>query len=162
MARKIFRLPEVKILWANFAGAKKRFNEEGKRNFNIIVPRDMVEEFIDFGFNIKRFEETENNPDPDYYMKVNVNFKSNFPPKVVMVTSKSKVLLNENTIGAALDGAIIEYGDIVIAGSLYEGHVSAYLQKGAFYLSEDDWDKEYAVEEYPEEDIPDDEELPFK
>jgi hypothetical protein len=79
-------LEDVTILFPNFAGEKKRFNDEGKRNFCIALPEDLAEVMAEEGWNVKRLRPLDENEVGTPFLKINVNYKGRTKPKASVVT----------------------------------------------------------------------------
>lgn len=130
--------------WRNFGG-EARFNDEGKRSFNIKLDEDVAEAMLRDGFNVKplraRDEEDEND---GHRIEVAVSY-ANRPPQVWMVSGGVRTLLDEGAINV-LDYADIERASVAINPSPWEVNgkrgIKAYLHKAVFYLREDDLDAE--------------------
>lgn len=95
------------IFDTNFSGDPKRDRfGSSKRRANIVIPTmEQVQELIDLGVNVKH---TKPNPDrvyedgftPTYYVPVNVNMDSKWPPHVYWITPNGKRLTcTPETIG---------------------------------------------------------------
>lgn len=124
-------MENAKIIFPNFSGAKRQFNDEGKRNFNLIIEDlALAEQLVKDGWNIK-FPKPPEDPDMDPLppmLKVNVSYKVKAPN--VFVVSNKKTRLDEDTIGL-LDSMNFENIDLVINPSFYDFNgkqgISAYL-----------------------------------
>ena len=84
------------IFDTNFAGdpKKDRFGSD-ERKANLVIPDiDLARELIDDGFNVRltkpRVGEEEGFV-PRYFVKVKLNYKSTWPPKVYLVTDEDRV-----------------------------------------------------------------------
>ena len=87
----------------NFGGQPDDFNPNGgKRYFNVIVPEDMVDALVADGWHVKETHPKEDDQAVQHYLKVNVNFNGNRPPKIWVKTNNKNskaILLDETTIG---------------------------------------------------------------
>ena len=94
------RLEGARIVKKNFSG--ERYGD-GQRNFGVIIPDEMVEPLQKDGWNIKYFMARPDDPTQHQqaWLQVKVKF-GNYPPSIVLVTSKGKILLDEYTV-AQLD-----------------------------------------------------------
>ncbi len=137
------------IKFRNFAGKAGNFNNEGDRNFCLILdPRDAVE-MAEEGYNIKYLKPKDENDEPKPYIKVRVGYRnrygepSKFPPKVTQYTNAGKTFLDEDSI-QNLDWAEIDKADISIRPREYEpGKISAYLKTMNVILMQDDFEDRY-------------------
>lgn len=130
--------------WRNFSGAAK-FNEEGKRTFNIKLPEDVALQMKDDGFNVKPLRARDEDDENDgYRIEVDASFRIR-PPQVWMVSGGVRTLLDEGAINI-LDYADIEKATIAINPYAWEtatgSGIKAYLHKAVIYLREDELDVE--------------------
>ena len=136
------------IRFKNFAGKKDTYNQNGARMFSILLDEETAKDMEDKGWRIKVLE---NKKDPSMPAIPSVKVRVSFgvvPPKIYMVTSKKKQLLNEETV-MLLDTAEIVKCDIVLTP--YKGKMStddmasAYVRTAYFTIVEDDpFEDEYA------------------
>ena len=137
----------------NFQGIElNRFSREGDRNFCIFLDPEQIdcEKLIEDGWNIKvNRNEADPMAEPSYMLRVKVKFHSKdselarLNPKVLVVTSKGEMMLDENNIGD-LDNAQIVKANLTIKGrwsesSTYTG-ITAYLSKMVVRVYEDEGD----------------------
>jgi hypothetical protein len=83
------------IRFKNFAGKKDTYNQNGVRMFSILLDEDTAKDMEDKGWRIKVLE---NKKDPSMPAIPSVKVRVSFgvvPPKIYMVTSKKKQLLDE-------------------------------------------------------------------
>lgn len=129
--------------WRNFGG-EERFNEVGKRTFNIKLEREVAEAMIADGFNVKPLKPREGD-DPEeqgWFITVAVSYKIR-PPQVWLVSGGQRTLLDEGAINI-LDYATIAKASVAINPSRWESAtgsgIKAYLHKAVIYLVEDELD----------------------
>lgn len=138
------------IFKSNFRGERRQYNDEGKRNFTVIVPEDRfdVDKMIEDGWNIKISKSK--NPDyadePRYYLKVNVRFDPVPPREFWLISnagtpSETRVAITENNVDI-LDGRHFEKIDLVIHPNVKRDWESGqneirgvYLAEGWFYIT---------------------------
>lgn len=130
--------------WRNFSGAEK-FNEAGKRTFNIKLDETTALQMKDDGFNVKPLRARDEDDENDgYRIEVDASFKIR-PPQVWLVSGGQRTLLDEGAINI-LDYADIEKATIAINPYPWEtatgSGIKAYLHKAVIYLREDDLDAE--------------------
>lgn len=146
----------------NFRGEKRKFNDAGKRNFNLALnlPVDALDDLTGLGLNIKELAGNEEyGDDPLRFVKVNVAFGGKVPPQLYLVTKKNMKQLTENELGL-LDGARFTKVDLVIRTyHRDEDSCSLYLQKGYFTIEQDPISAKYA--DYLQDVEEGEEELPF-
>lgn len=142
-----------KLFFLNFSGAASRFNKEGRREFSVAIPLDLVDDLVNDGWNIKYGKDKDRNPDPEKpYITVKVRFDFR-PPAIWMITGGRKVLLSEETVGS-LDGVTIKTADVVISPYVYDFNgnkgISAYLKEA--YITVDDETSSFA-DKYADLDV---------
>ena len=146
----------------NFRGEKRKFNDEGKRNFNLALnlPTEALDDLASLGLNIKEIPGNEEYGDaPLRFVKVNVAFGGKVPPELYLVAGKNMKELTQNELGL-LDGARFTNVDLVIRTyHRDENSCTLYLQKGYFTIEQDPISAKYANMNL--DGLDDDEGLPF-
>lgn len=137
-------------------------NNEGERNFCVVLDPDIAEKLRRDGWNVKEFNRRDPNDEPGYFVQVKVEF-SKFPPKIWLVNSEGKRLLRERGV-ESLDWADLEKIDIEIRPRFWQDdsgktHVKAYLHSGYFTIEESELDREYKYSK--DLDAEDDDDCPF-
>ena len=144
----------------NFRGEKRKFNDEGKRNFNLAldIDADSLDMLADTGLKIKELPGNEEyNDEPVRFVKVNVAYGGQRPPQLFLVSGKRLKELSENEL-ALLDGARFTNVDLVIRTyQKDENSTTLYLQKGYFTIEQDPISAKYADMESDDDDY----EVPF-
>ena len=139
----------ARLIFKNFAGEESKFNRAGNRNFCVIL------DLRQMGWNVKALRPREDEDEPTYYLQVTVAF-GNFPPKVIMISGKTKTVLDEESINT-LDYAEIANVDLIIRPYHWEVNgkegIKAYLKTMYVTIEQDVFAGKY--------DCLDDEELPF-
>ncbi len=131
----------VRIIFRNFAGKEQQYNREGDRNFSVLLPEDVAASMAADGWNVKWLKPREDDEDQveQAYLPVTVGYKGR-PPKVVMITSRGRTNLNEDTI-ETLDWADINNVDLIVRPYEWavQGKVGvkAYLQSLFVTIEED-------------------------
>lgn len=144
----------AQLRFKNFKGKRTDFNEEGKRNFGVLLNDELAENLMADGWPVKFLKPMEDDPDQykQPWMKVQVKFNP-YPPIAVLINSRGKKKLDEDTI-EQLDWTRIKNCDVVIRPYNYPAMpgrpagVSAYLKAIYVTVDEDEFEKKYA-------DIPD-------
>lgn len=136
------------VRFKNFSGAKTDFNAEGVRKFTILLTEEEAAELQEKGWRIKMLE---NKKEPNSPLVPSIRVRVSFgvvPPKIYMVTSRKKQLLDESTV-MLLDTAEITKLDIVLTPYVskmsVDGYASAYVKTAYFNIVDDDpFEDDYA------------------
>lgn len=147
----------ARIIFRNFSGKPSRFNKEGDRNFCLVIEdQEKVNKYRSEGWNIKATTQRDPDEDPTYYILVTVKY-DNIPPKIYMITSHNKNLLNEETVGT-LDYAEIKNIDVIISPYYWEVNdksgVKAYCKTMYVNIEEDVFADKYNYKSIEDEDLP--------
>lgn len=145
--RKNIAVENAHIRYRNFSGEEKTFNPQGRRNFTLMLDEEARDIFLRDGYNVRNIQPRDENSDPEYSLEVTVSFK-NKPPRIWQITSRNKVLLNEETVGD-LDYAEIANIDLTISPYPWtmpggRSGVKAYLSSMYVTLVEDEFFDKYA------------------
>ena len=136
----------AKLIYKNFAGAAKKFNAKGLRNFHIVIEPDTAQIIERDGWNVRWHDPREEGDLPWASIKVAVRF-DNFPPRIVLISGGNKTVLDEESVGL-LDWAEIEKADVVLSPSAWDVNgkkgIKAYLRKLFVTISEDDLEAKYS------------------
>lgn len=152
---------DAALIFKNFKGAEKEYNQEGDRNFSVMLGEEQALQLQQDGWNVKPLKRREEDEEQLYHLKVKVSFK-NTPPSIWLISNvdpntgigRSKTFLGESQIGMfdrlpalKIDLAVSPYDWRLRTGQ--EGR-TAYLDKLFFTMYEDELDRLYAdVNELP-------------
>lgn len=121
----------------NFSGRPAKFNNEGDRNFCVIIDDpDIATQLSEDGWNIRILKPRDEGDLPTNYLPVSLKY-GQYPPKVVLVTSQNQTNLNEETVGS-LDFTEMSNVDLTIRPYTWEeGRIKAYLDVMYVTVEED-------------------------
>lgn len=143
------RIEGARLIFRNFSGKEGMYNREGDRNFNVIIPPDIVDAVIAAGWNVRWLKAREEGDEPTARLEVKVHYNpaTGRGPRAFLVTSGGKTELDKDTI-KMLDVAQIENVDVVIRPYVWEVNgktgVKAYLKAIYVTIVEDEFDRKYA------------------
>lgn len=149
----LFTVENARIIFKNFSGKKTDYNEEGNRNFGLLISDEDADKLKKDGWNVKYLRPRPDDPD-EYrqpYLSVKVKFGM-YPPIIYIIKPNNgkprKLRLDEDSVGQ-LDWAWIDYCDVKIAPYNYPARrgkpagVSAYLKYLYVTIKEDDLEMKY-------------------
>lgn len=144
--REQFKIEGAQLIYCNFKGRESQFNNEGDRNFCVILDDKVAKQMAKDGWNVKFPEPRDEEDVRDPYIQVSVKYKFR-PPKIVMLTSTSRTFLTEENV-EILDGMDFANVDLIANASHWEvggkSGIKAYLKTMYVTLDEDDLDLKYA------------------
>lgn len=143
----IIKFENTRMIFRNFRGEERMYNDKGDRNFNLVLTEHQAEMLTEEGFKVKVRPPRNEDEDPQYLLPVSVSYKIR-QPKVVVIGSRGKKELDEESVGE-LDYAEIEHLDVTIRPyhwSMPNGRsgVKAYLNSLYATLIEDEFAEKYA------------------
>lgn len=158
----ILEIDDARICFRNFRGEGSLYNNEGDRNFSLVIPDEEIAEALmndknefGVGWNVKIRAPREEGEAPFMHLPVKVKYTERSGPRVYLISGKNRVELNEDTIGM-LDDIDIKSVDMNIRPYDGEGRFgpfrSAYLQSIYIVQNVDRFAARFSEEEYPGED----------
>lgn len=148
--RKLISIENTKFIFkTNFSGDPERdtYGSDARRA-NIIIPDpDMAMALREEGFNVKQTKPRPGFEDefvPEYYVAIGVNYDTNWPPRIYLVSGDAEpVELNEETVGS-LDMCYVRNVNVVL--NTYHnkrtGRCSLYVR--TMYVEQDIEDDPFA------------------
>lgn len=142
-------LEDVRIIFRNFAGVKKKYNDEGKRNFTVILDEETGARLLRDGWNVKRLKARGEDELGDLSLKVTVSYNGRTKPRLVLITaSKNRRNVLEEDMAELMDYADLEVVDLILRPYDWEfdGKTgrSAYLKTIFGTLREDELEIKYS------------------
>lgn len=140
-------IEDARLIFRNFAGEERRYNEKDARNFAVVLSPETAAQLEADGWNVKTLVPREEGDEPTPFLRVTVSYK-NRPPKIVLITSTSRTHLNEESV-SVLDFADIKLVDLIVRGYRWEVNgktgTSAYLQTMFITIEEDELERKYST-----------------
>jgi hypothetical protein len=150
MIKDNLNIEGARIGFRNFSGKEGKFNPAGRRNFCVFLDFDAGNQLQEDGWKIKWLQPKDPADEPQPYLPVSVSY-DNIPPKIVLVSSKGKTVLEEDDI-KNLDWAEIDNVDVIIRPYNWEVNgnkgVKAYVKTMYVTIVEDNFADKY-------KDVPD-------
>ena len=143
-------IENARIGFRNFSGEEGQFNPAGRRNFCVFLDFDMGKVLEEDGWNVRWLAPREEEDQETPYLQVAVSY-ANIPPKILLISTGSKTMMNDDTVGM-LDWAEIENVDIIIRPYNWEivnkketkSGVKAYVKSMYITIVEDEFSDKYA------------------
>ena len=116
---ELLTIKDAKIFSRNFSGRPGTYNDEGERNFCVILDDEIADRLKQDGWNVKYLRPRDDNDEPVPFIQVNVRFnhdpeKKRFPdPIIYIVSSTGKTRLYEDEV-TALDYGYFEKWSVSI------------------------------------------------
>lgn len=160
--KNVLQINDARICFRNFKGEGSLYNNEGARNFSLVIPNEEIAEALrndlneyGVGWNVKIRAPREEGDMPFMHLPVKIKYTDRSKPRVYLISGRNRVELNEDTIGM-LDDIEIKSVDMDIRPYDGEGrfgpHRTAYLQSIYVVQEVDRFAARFAEEEFPGED----------
>lgn len=139
-------IKDAKLVFRNLAGRPGLYNSEGSRNFSVILDPKTANDLLKRNWRVKQLKPREDDEEGDFHLKVNVNYKTGRPPRVVTITSNGRTELGPDEVGM-IDVADIQSADVLLNGwysDMAGGGYSAFLKTLFVKIREDELELLYA------------------
>ena len=138
-------IENARIGFRNFSGKEGKFNAKGNRNFCVFLDDEIAITLEREGWNVRWLTPKDDYDAKQAYLSVAVSF-GNIPPKIFLVTSRGKTLLDEDSV-MVLDWAEIDNVDLTIRPYNWEVSgktgVKAYIKSMYITIAEDTFEGKY-------------------
>lgn len=145
MVKSNIAIENARIGFRNFSGNAGKFNPAGRKNFCVFLEKDLADVLVEDGWNVRYLTPKDEDDEPQAYMQVAVSYE-NIAPKIVLVSSRGKSILDEESVNV-LDWAEIENVDLIIRPYNWEvrgnSGVKAYVKSMYVTLVEDEFESKY-------------------
>lgn len=144
----------ARIKFKNLSGREVRnkgrvINEEGKRNFSLIINQEQADILRRMGVNVKTYIPEDPEREPEYSIKVNATYTDRSTTEIYMVTRKKKTLLSADSVGT-LDSAEIANVDMIVRLWMYDPETmlqSVYVKSMYVKIKDDILSSRYQFDE---------------
>lgn len=146
---KYVRIDNTRFIFStNFSGDPDRdkFHSSARKASIIIPDENMALAMIEEGFNVKTTRPREGEEDdftPKYFISISVNYDTEWPPKIYLVTDGEANLLSEDTVGT-IDKIYVKNVNVILNKfqNKTTGKPSLYVR--TMYVEQDIEDDPYA------------------
>lgn len=150
----VVTIEDARIIYRNFAGREGQYNQAGTRTFNVLLDDELAEAMKQDGWNVKYLkpkpEDVEAGNSPQAHIQVQARYDIR-PPRVVLITSRNRTLLDDETI-EVLDDVDIKTIDLIMRPYHYDVRgdkgIKAYLKTMFVTIQEDYLELKYSADEF--------------
>lgn len=142
-------LEDTSLILKNFEGRATEYNQEGNRNFGVLLTPEQAEAAEADGWRVRYLKPRDEDGEPQPWIKCNVAWRRRngapvrFPPRIVLITEQGKRSVEEDT-AKILDWADIEKVDITMNPyQNSEGIANGYLRTLYVTLRPDNFEAKY-------------------
>lgn len=95
----VLQIDDARIIFRNFAGKEDKYNREGDRNFALLIPdREIADQLVDEGWNVKIKPGRDEDDDEFIYLPVTVKFNDR-GPNCYLISGRAERRLTEESVG---------------------------------------------------------------
>lgn len=140
-------IENVRVIYRNFSGTPTQYNKNGRREFSVVIDEPLAITLLDEGWNVKPLKKRDETEPQMYHLPIDLG-AGKYPPKIVLLSGKRKVILEEPAF-AELDVSDIEFADVLIHPRVWEDSnggrkIKAYLRSGYFKIRDNPLDEKFA------------------
>lgn len=150
-------IENAQLILKNFEGRATQYNQDGNRNFGVILTPEQAEQAEADGWRVRYLKPREEGLDPTPWIKCSLAWRKRngervrVAPRIVMITGRGKSSIDENTV-KILDWADIEKVDITMRPyTNMEGLANGYLKTLYVTVREDEFERKYY--DLPDSDV---------
>lgn len=167
MAKKLISIENTRFIFkTNFSGDPERDTFGSTTRYgNLIIPdEEMARELAEEGFNVRQTKPKpgmEEEFEPTYFVKITVNYDSEWPPKIYLVSGDSEPqILDEESIDT-LDKVYVINVNAILNPYMNQRTGKSSLYVRTMYVEQDVEDDPFAARYTRKKPVNDDEGLPF-
>ena len=142
---------DARLVYKNFAGAKKKFNAEGDRNFHVVINPEQAKLLEELGWNIKWPKPKEIDGEEVYRdpsLKVKVSY-SGRPPRIVLIGRNNRRTVINEDMCEMVDDVDIKKVDLIVHPYSWTNDegvhgITAYLKTMFITVNQDELEARYA------------------
>lgn len=142
-------MEDVEIIFRNFSGEERKFNDAGQRNFAVKLDDDTAAMLAEDEWNVKWLrpkEEGEEGEEDQAILPVSLRYDKGQPPRVVIITERGRTNLDESSV-EMLDWADIRHVDLIVRPFRWDVNgktgIKAMLKSIYVTIEEDPLEKKY-------------------